>query len=68
MPVVKKMTMAPKPKVTPKPKPKVTPKAPAKKINPEKLLQEYLKKGMSLDKARNKVANQTGTWPNGYTN
>jgi len=45
------------------------PKAPVKKkTNPESLLQQYLKQGMSLDRARKKVSDQTGVWPNGYTN
>ena len=52
-----------------KPTPKPTAKAPAKpKVNPEKLLQQYLRQGMNLDKARKKVSNETGVWPNGYTN
>lgn len=52
----------------PTPKPTAT-KTPAKpKMNPERLLREYLKQGMSLDKARKKVTAETGVWPNGYTN
>ena len=47
-----------------KPKPTVKPKAPVKKVNPEKLLQQYLNQGMNLDKARKKVSDQTGVWPN----
>lgn len=50
-------------------KPKAPAKAPTKtKVNPERMLQQYLNQGMSLDKARKKVSDQTGVWPNGYTN
>ena len=54
-----------------KPTPKPTVKAPSKSgsvSGAEKLLQQYLKQGMSLDKARKKVSAETGIWPNGYTN
>lgn len=54
-----------------KKKPTPAPKAPAKPKsvpNAERLLQQYLKQGMSLDKARKKVSAETGIWPNGYTN
>jgi hypothetical protein len=54
-----------------KPTPKPTAKAPAKPKsvpNAERLLQQYLKQGMNLDKARKKVSAETGIWPNGYTN
>jgi hypothetical protein len=55
-----------KPTATPAPK-----KTPAIKTGPtgaEKLLQKYLRQGMSLDKARKKVTAETGIYPNGYTN
>lgn len=54
-----------------KPTPKPTVKAPAKPkgvSGAEKLLQQYLKQGMPLDKARKKVTAETGIYPNGYTN
>ena len=51
----------PKPAATGTGKPKSVP-------NAERLLQQYLKQGMSLDKARKKVSAETGVWPNGYTN
>lgn len=52
----------------PTPAPKKTPLKGTSVSNAEKLLQQYLKQGMSLDKARKKVSTQTGIWPNGYTN
>lgn len=63
---LKKSATAPKPKPTVKKK--ATPKPTVKKVNPEKMLQDYLKKGMTLDKARQKVLKETGSWANGYTN
>jgi hypothetical protein len=64
---------ASKKKPTPSPTPKKTgiaiPLTPARRAaGAEKLLQQYLKQGMSLDKARKKVSAETGIWPNGYTN
>jgi predicted Zn-dependent protease len=55
-------------KPTPKPAPKKTPVIKTGPTGAEKLLQKYLREGMSLDKARKKVSNETGIWPNGYTN
>ena len=64
-------------KPTPKPMPKKTgtavPLTPERRAASaaaaaEKLLQKYLREGMNLDKARKKVSNETGVWPNGYTN
>ena len=55
-------------KPTPKPTPKKTPTIKTGPTGAEKLLQKYLRQGMSLDKARKKVSNETGIWPNGYTN
>lgn len=59
---------ASKKKPTPAPMPKKTPSKPTGITGAEKLLQKYLREGMSLDKARKKVSNETGIWPNGYTN
>lgn len=53
---------ASKKKPTPAPKIKTGP------TGAEKLLQKYLREGMSLDKARKRVTNETGIYPNGYTN
>ena len=55
-------------KPAPKPTPKKTPVIKTGPTGAEKLLQKYLREGMSLDKARKKVSNETGIWPNGYTN
>ena len=52
----------------PTPAPKKTPTIKTGPTGAEKLLQKYLREGMSLDKARKKVSNETGIWPNGYTN
>jgi hypothetical protein len=54
-----------------KPTPSPSPKKTTIKTGPtgaEKLLQKYLREGMSLDKARKRVTNETGIYPNGYTN
>jgi hypothetical protein len=62
---------APTGKATPFPKQTAKAKTPAKPkrvSGAEKLLQQYLKQGMSLNKARKKVSAETGIWPNGYTN
>jgi hypothetical protein len=55
-------------KKKPTPAPKKTPSIKTGPTGAEKLLQKYLREGMSLDKARKKVSNETGFWPNGYTN
>ena len=55
-------------KPTPTPTPKKTPTIKTGPTGAEKLLQKYLRQGMSLDKARKKVTNETGIYPNGYTN
>lgn len=55
-------------KPMPKPTPKKTPTIKTGPVGAEKLLQKYLREGMSLDKARKKVTNETGIYPNGYTN
>ena len=52
----------------PTPAPKKTPTIKTGPVGAEKLLQKYLREGMSLDKARKKVTNETGIYPNGYTN
>jgi hypothetical protein len=55
-------------KKNPTPTPKVTPKIKTGPVGAEKLLRKYLREGMSLNKARKKVTNETGIYPNGYTN
>jgi hypothetical protein len=52
----------------PTPAPKKTPTIKTGPTGAEKLLQKYLRQGMSLDKARKKVTAETGIYPNGYTN
>jgi hypothetical protein len=52
----------------PTPAPKKTPTIKTGPTGAEKLLQKYLREGMSLDKARKRVTNETGIYPNGYTN
>ncbi len=59
---------ASKKKPTPTPAPKKTPLKGTSITGAEKLLQKYLREGMSLDKARKKVSAETGIWPNGFTN
>ena len=59
---------ASKKKPMPKPAPKKTPLKGTSITGAEKLLQKYLREGMSLNKARKKVSAETGIWPNGFTN
>lgn len=55
-------------KPTSAPAPKKTPTIKTGPTGAEKLLQKYLRQGMTLDKARKKVTSETGIYPNGYTN
>ena len=52
----------------PMPTPTAKKSPPGSVSGAERLLQQYLKQGMSLEKARKKVSAETGIYPNGYTN
>ena len=52
-----------------KPKPSPSPSTSRQKTDwTEKELQRLLKKGVSLDKARDQASKKYGIYPNGYTN